>query len=84
MSGDCCGSGYGSAVYDFEYKNDKNLLYFVVKKNNPSGLRPLDYVRKIEKQMFDIAKSNAFAYSEFNQNLQNLALQRFISTEKSY
>ena len=78
------GSGYGSAVYDFEYKNDKNLLYFVVKKNNPSGLRPLDYVRKIEKQMFDIAKSNAFAYSEFNQNLQNLAIQRFISTEKSY
>ena len=68
------GWGYGECVHDFEYKNDKNILYFVVKKD-PST---------IKNKIFDIAKSNFFAYSEFNQNLQNLALQHFIKTDKSY
>ena len=66
--------GYGDPVHDFEYKNDKNILYFVVKKD-PST---------IKNKVFDIAKSNFFAYSEFNQNLQDLTLKRFIKTEKSY
>ena len=69
-------NGYGDLVHDFEYKNDKNLLYFVVKKEEKNS--------KIQEQVFDIAKSNAFSYSEFNQTLQNLAMQRFIKTEKSY
>ena len=68
------GWGYGECVHDFEYKNDKNLLYFVVKKD-PST---------IKNKIFDIAKSNFFAYSEFNQNLQDLTQQRIIKIDKSY
>ena len=68
--------GYGECVHDFEYKNDKNILYFVVKKEKEHSI--------IENQMSDIAKSNFFAYSEFNQNLQNLTFKHFITTEKSY
>ena len=65
---------YGGCVHDFEYKNDKNILYFVVKKD-PSA---------IKNKIFDIVKPNSFAYSEFNQMLQKLTLQHFIKTEKSY
>lgn len=68
------GWGYGKCVHDFEYKNDKNLLYLVVKKD-PST---------IKNKIFDIAKSHLFSYSEFNQNLQDLTQQRIIKIDKSY
>ena len=70
------GCGYGEPVYDFEYKNDKNILYFVVKEEKKTSI--------IKNKISDIAKSNFFAYSEFNQNLQNLTLQHFIKADKSY
>ena len=69
-------NGYGKCVHDFEYKNDKNILYFVVKEEKERSI--------IKNQISDIAKSKFFAYSEFNQNLQNLTLQPFIKLEKTY
>ena len=68
--------GYGECVHDFEYKNDKNILYFVVKEEKEHSI--------IKNKVFDIAKSNSFSYSEFNQNLQNLTLEHVIKTEKVY
>ena len=67
---------YGRVVRDFEYKNDKKILYFVVTKENKYSI--------IKNQMFDIAKSHLFSYSEFNQNLQDLTQQRIIKIDKSY
>ncbi|MBO4583118.1 MAG: hypothetical protein J5714_03640 [Alphaproteobacteria bacterium] len=67
---------YGRVVRDFEYKNDKKILYFVVTKENKYSI--------MKNQMFDIAKSHLFSYSEFNQNLQDLTQQRIIKIDKSY
>ena len=68
--------GYGKCVRDFEYGNDKNILYFVVTKGNKNSI--------IKNQMSDIAKSYRFSYSEFSQNLQDLTQRRFIKIDKSY